>query len=211
MSLIPVWTYAENIAGPGAFSPAGPEEAARVEKLADPARRQEILHARHLMRTLLAETYERQESSVVIHSFDDAPPRAEGFEDIAVSWSRSGPHALAACLPNGRLGVDLERIRPVRWKAMLDMIATPPERAALASISEEKTALVAFYRLWCAKEALLKWRGTGLRGGAKTVSVPEAVITGDKEKVVVTEGGIEVHLETLCPDEDLIAVMAFSD
>ena len=210
MSLTPLWIYAERVAGPEAFSPADPAEAVRVERLVDPARRQDILYARHLMRTLIADTYDRQGAGITLQVFDEAPPRVEGMDDVAVSWSRSGPHALAALLPHGRLGVDLEQVKPVRWTAMLDMIATPVERTALERISGEKAALYGFYRLWCAKEALLKWRGTGLRGGAKTVSVPDAFMTGDSDEIIVTDRDNPVHLKALYPAEGIVAALAFS-
>lgn len=209
MPIEPLWSYSRRVPGGTAYTLATSDEAARIGRLVDPEKAQDLLHARHLMRELVAGHAGLEAGSVSLKVFDDAPPKAEGMEGLAISWSRSGPHALAALLPSGRIGADIEQVKPVNTKAMLDMIALPHEREAIGAGSEAD-ALLSFYRLWCAKEAVLKWRGTGLRGGAKTVSVPADFITGAADAADLVEAGMRVRLRIMAAAPDCVAVIAFS-
>jgi 4'-phosphopantetheinyl transferase len=86
-----------------------------------------------------------------------------------LSISHSGAlEAVAVCeLP---VGVDVERIRPLRALALARRFFPPVEADALAALPEaERDA--AFLRLWTAKEAYVKALGTGFRGSTTPRSV----------------------------------------
>ncbi|WP_300395447.1 4'-phosphopantetheinyl transferase superfamily protein [Henriciella sp.] len=206
----PVWTHACRQAAAPPLSPRDQREADRAGRLIDPAHAQNFLHARHLMRLLAARELRLAEDAVRLEIHDDAPPGVEGDDSVSVSWSRSGPHAFAALLRDGRLGADVEQVLPRRVAPMLDMIATQTERAVMAGLGDGPDALHGFYRLWCAKEAVLKWRGNGFRGGAKTIDIPVPFISGGIDDVELDEGGTIVHLKAIHPSEDWLAVLAFS-
>ncbi|MFC0676065.1 4'-phosphopantetheinyl transferase family protein [Brachybacterium hainanense] len=74
---------------------------------------------------------------------------------VAASVSRAGPHLLIAVHRGSRVGADIEEIRAVdgRWDPRLVL---HPEDAWLDTGPQARTDL------WCAKEAILKLRGTGL-------------------------------------------------
>ena len=194
---VPVWRYALRSEDAGPFGAVGEAEAMRAAKLRDPARAQDYLHARHLMRALIAEGAEVAVGAVEIAAFDDAPPVAYGIENMGISWSRSGPHALAALVRNGRVGADIEAVREIAIAPMLDMIAVPDERETVLTLGGGEAGLRGFFRLWCAKEAMLKWRGTGLRGGAKTATIPAAIITGQQEEILLEDSGRTLRLTAL--------------
>lgn len=72
----------------------------------------------------------------------------------------AGVVAVAACaLP---IGVDLEKLTPVRdYMALAEVVHSPAQRTQLASLEGRARAL-AFLQAWTAKEAWLKARGQGL-------------------------------------------------
>lgn len=79
------------------------------------------------------------------------------------NWSHSGDSLLIALTEHGRVGVDLERLRPrPRALAVSERYFTAAETAWLDAQRERDRA---FLRLWCLKEAVLKAHGHGLSFG----------------------------------------------
>ncbi len=79
------------------------------------------------------------------------------------SLSHSGEWAVCA-LGESPLGIDIERAREVRAAALAARYFTPQEAALVERLSGEERQR-AFFRLWTAKESVLKAQGTGLSGG----------------------------------------------
>ena len=206
----PVWEISRPTSTSPAVTSADEDESRRAARYRNPDSAQDFLHARCLMRRLAGRTCRCVPCDITLTVFDDAPPRLEGAEAVAVSWSRSGPVALAALLEKGRIGVDVEQIRAIEIRPMLAMIAQPEEADCVLAGQDDTGLRLRFYRLWCAKEALLKWRGTGLRGGAKTVPVPPAFVDGTEDMSSLCLDDTLVTLRALDVAESLVAVMAFS-
>jgi len=79
------------------------------------------------------------------------------------NWSHSGERLLVALAHGARVGVDLERLqRRPRALDVAQRYFTPDESRWLAAQDERD---LAFLRLWCAKEAVLKAHGHGLSFG----------------------------------------------
>jgi len=80
-------------------------------------------------------------------------------------WSHSGERLLLALGQGVTLGVDLERLRPrPRALELAERFFAPGEARRLRALPPERREL-AFLRLWCAKEAVLKAHGHGLSFG----------------------------------------------
>jgi 4'-phosphopantetheinyl transferase len=91
-----------------------------------------------------------------------------------VNWSHSGERLLVALGEGVQVGADLERIRPrPRALALAQRFFAPAESARLAALPQEQCEL-AFIRLWCAKEAVLKAYGRGLAFGLDQLVFAEA-------------------------------------
>lgn len=92
-------------------------------------------------------------------------PPLPGFHGLDVSWSHSGDQLLVAIGHGVQVGADLERIRPrPRAMALAERFFHPAESAWLQAQAPEQREL-AFIRLWCAKEAVLKAHGRGIAFG----------------------------------------------
>ncbi len=92
--------------------------------------------------------------------------------------SHSGSHALIAWSPITRVGVDIEAGRAaIDWQPLARMVFAAADAAAVAALPPERQR-EAFYRVWTAKEALLKVLGVGIAGGLDAFSVLDAATPG---------------------------------
>ena len=99
-------------------------------------------------------------------------------QDHDTGWSHSGEQLLLALGRGVTLGVDLERLRPrPRALELADRFFAPGEAGRLQALAPERREL-AFLRLWCAKEAVLKAHGQGLSFGLHRL---EFIPDGDDE------------------------------
>jgi 4'-phosphopantetheinyl transferase len=90
-------------------------------------------------------------------------------------WSHSDGYLLVALGERARLGVDLERQRPrPRLLEVVRRFFHPDEIAWLESLDDASREHW-FFRVWCAKEALLKAHGHGISFGLhKLAFAPDA-------------------------------------
>lgn len=85
---------------------------------------------------------------------------------LETGWSHSGEALLLALGEDVELGVDVERLRPrPRAMELAQRFYHPEETAWLLSLEDENVRTLAFLRLWCAKEAVLKAHGQGISFG----------------------------------------------
>lgn len=90
-----------------------------------------------------------------------------------VSWSHSGDRLLLALAEGVDVGADLERLRPrARVLEVAQRFFAPSESAWLHA-QDAGIRDLAFVRLWCAKEAVLKAHGRGIAFGLHRFEVGE--------------------------------------
>lgn len=73
--------------------------------------------------------------------------------------------AVGCLLSDSECGLDLEASRPIR-ESLVQYTMNEAEASLIGSADDPQTA---FLRLWTRKEAVLKLRGTGIRGSMKDV------------------------------------------
>jgi 4'-phosphopantetheinyl transferase len=95
--------------------------------------------------------------------------------DVSFSLSHSGSTAVVAIGGGEDIGIDVETVRPRRSVARLAArVMAGDEFAEWNTIEGDSARLHAFLETWTAKEAVLKARGLGLRGGLReTPARPE--------------------------------------
>jgi 4'-phosphopantetheinyl transferase len=102
---------------------------------------------------------------------------AEGNASIHFNLSHTEDLVLCSLVREQEIGIDAERIRPIRaTEQIVSSFFTPCERRYLASLNREQRRK-AFLHGWTRKEAFLKALGGGLSLGLDGVSVPLASCT----------------------------------
>ena len=94
--------------------------------------------------------------------------------DADTSWSHSGDGLLLAFARGARVGIDLEQERPrPRALALAQRFFGAGEAAWVQGQANAAARTIAFLRLWCAKEAVLKAHGRGLAFGLDRLAFAE--------------------------------------
>lgn len=133
-----------------------------------PARRQEYLVSRGLLRQLLAERLQQPASELHFGQGEHGKPR---LQDDAwhFNLSHSGPWLVLALSAQGPLGVDLEL--GMRRRSPLPLARrfyAKSEYSWLIQLPDTQQES-AFYRLWSRKEAVLKAHGGGIAAGLEKI------------------------------------------
>ncbi len=92
----------------------------------------------------------------------------------AFNQSHSGERILIGVTREGRLGIDIEAIRPVPRIERIARRRLAPDEAARLLATEEPERTAHFFRLWTRKEAFLKGLGVGLTHPLRSFSVDAA-------------------------------------
>ena len=134
-------------------------------KLMDDRRRMVFCDA--LLRELLKEHYNAQETEISIISLSSGKPVAEvRGKEVFVSMSHSGDF-VACAVSDTSVGIDLEvkrEYKPTVYKALNEA-----EREFILKSKDEASA---FFKVWTAKEAYVKLTGKGLAGFSKADVLP---------------------------------------
>lgn len=135
--------------------------------------------------------------------------RSPGSAGLRFNWSHSGERALVAVALSVQPGIDLEyrggRTRDVLALARRFFAGT---EAAFLERCDATERMLGFFRLWTAKEALLKAHGRGLAFGMDRVAVS---LEHDLPALVAFEGESlgAWHLRELMCDETWVAALAW--
>lgn len=85
--------------------------------------------------------------------------------------SHSSERVMIGVAAEGRLGIDLEKIRTVRLMAEIAAKNFAPDEAALFQRTPDRDRQRVFFRIWTCKEAFLKALGVGLTEPLRSFSV----------------------------------------
>lgn len=145
-----------------------PEERQTWQSIGQPARRQEYLLSRGLLRRLLAERLLCRPDALQFCSNPHGKPAlSDGRWQF--NLSHSGDWLVLALCREGPLGVDIEmglRRRPIL--PLAERFYAPGEYLWLRTLPVQEQDS-AFYRLWSRKEAVLKAHGAGIAAGLEKV------------------------------------------
>ncbi len=138
------------------------------------------------------------------------PRLPAGMGDIG--WSHAGGRLLLAYAPSGVVGVDVERAdRRVDALRIAQRYFTAAEIDALGALDAD-VQRVAFLRLWCAKEAVLKAHGHGIAFGLSRLAFE---VDGDNIRMTGCDAALGAvtawQLRALTPEHDYLAVLAWRD
>lgn len=138
-----------------------PAEQARAAAFAFATPRNRFIQCRAALRRLLAAHLGRTATEVDIDYGRHGKPELPNGSHLQFNVSHCENLAVLALTPVHRVGVDIERVRPLAdMQSLADARFSPNEIAALASVEpEHKTH--AFFTCWTRKEAFIKATGAG--------------------------------------------------
>lgn len=188
------------------------------------SRRQEWLHgriaAKDAVRKCLLARYGRKlgASDIRIESDEAGKPSPQGMwrkhcgAQMDISITHTPGFAIAAAAPNASLGIDIE----IRGRTISEEFASSAfsqlEQEIAAESGDGETTL---FRFWCAKEALSKALGTGLRYGPRDLCARAFDQTTGKVEMEATKlwlnpfphlRGKHIDVQTCLVDDVILAL-----
>jgi 4'-phosphopantetheinyl transferase len=140
-----------------------------------PVLRARFVVSRGLRRKVLAAVLGRDPAELEFVEEPGEKPRLRSNLGVDFNLSHAGEH-VALVTGRGAVGVDLEKIRPVRTMTALAERYFHPEESAFwrsrPAMEQEET----FFLLWAAREAAMKCAGTGLARGLALTRIDPAII-----------------------------------
>jgi 4'-phosphopantetheinyl transferase len=137
-----------------------PEERARAERFVFERHRQRFVAAHGFLREVLGRALGRDPARLSFEIEARGKPRLAGAE-LHFSLTHTGDHVLLA-LAEEPLGLDAEEVRPARVGPDLARRVMAAEEFASWSGAPRAEQVRAFFRLWSAKESVMKACGLGL-------------------------------------------------
>jgi len=181
------WVLDHSVA-PQPPSPLTGAEQARLEKLVHPTKRTNLERSFRAVRAGLSDHLERQSAEIIIEHDALGAPFLSFDPDMCLSISRTEGWSAFALSHEAAIGIDIERVRSIDWHQMVSMVCAPSESSLLSQL-EDGVALLPFYRIWTAKEAIMKAAGQGFRMGAPRIDLPERFIMGETVHAEVQAAG----------------------
>jgi 4'-phosphopantetheinyl transferase len=137
------------------------DESTRAARFVFDVHRDRFVACRAWLRALLGERLGRDAFGL---RFEYGPSGKPGLAGSGPRFnvSHSDRYALLAVAERGEVGVDIERIRPMRdMDSVAERVFSVAERAALNRVPGERR-VEAFFAGWTRKEAYIKARGEGI-------------------------------------------------
>jgi len=188
---------ADPAALPGTSLPLSPDEIERADRLHHPEDRARFMLTRAALRHLLAEATGREAQTLAFCAGHYGKPALVG-DDLQFNASHSGALALIGISARRPIGVDIEQMRgAIDELRLAKTFFREDEHNFIAGLAGGRR-LEAFYRIWTAKEAVLKAFGFGVTAYLKDF------------RVRLNPAGIDIEPAPGCFKPELAAVRAAS-
>ncbi len=142
------------------------DERARASRLVQPLARRRFLVRRAALRTTIGRYLGVPPADISLSSGPFGKPALAGsheHSDLRFNASDSDGLALVAITRLSDIGVDIERLRPVRGVAAIARrVFTADDAHDIMTLEAPDARLRAFFRAWCRQEAFAKALGVGL-------------------------------------------------
>ncbi len=182
------------------------EERARADAFRFERDRTRFVNSHGIMREILGSYLQVDAASVMIVQAENGKPHlgAQYRTGVYFNLSHAGQYAIVAVSIGRPVGVDVEAVRAnFAWPQLADRYFSTRENAWLRAYPPDE-AVRWFYRLWVAKEAVLKASGAGLSATLRDVEPPR----GEHGSIAVPGGFFWVS-ELAVPD-GYVAALAVS-
>jgi 4'-phosphopantetheinyl transferase len=200
---IHLWDRTLDDATPAAFCPVlSPDEIERMERFKMPFLRSRFAVARGTLRILAGRYLEVPPESLKFRYGAQGKPELDGLH---FNISHSGSRMAAAFSCDGPLGLDIEEISPrLHARDIAGRYFNTREREELET-TDEAEFLRGFYRLWTAKEAVMKATSLGF---ALELSSIEIGLNPLRLASLKWDGPCDWELHDIAPSEDCAGTLA---
>lgn len=130
--------------------------------------------------------------------------KVPGNLGLDISISHSGNYLVIGICDRGKIGVDIELLKNIDFRAYKNCLSVGEERY-IDSGKKIKQKLENFYEIWTKKEAYLKTLGTGLQ---KPLPITQFYSDNSKPKDEITHDSQKYYLSTLKKDNFVLSVCA---
>lgn len=189
------------------------EERCRALKYSSEEDARRYLASRLVLREALGNRFGVDPGSVRFGKAPGGKPftrSPNGFPPVFFSLSRSGDFCAVALSDDGEVGLDIEKIEnPFDWEPASRAWLSEGENRALRVLKTEGERVDAFFRLWCAREAVAKALGEGLRLDPESGGSLEGLLEG--HGITIRFGNLAVGVEEVgAPKGYRLAVAALA-
>lgn len=184
-----VWSWsleADSLSFEGAEALLSEDEKARGRSFVTAALRHRFVAGRARLRALLGGQLGLDPRTLAFVQNEFGKPRLAGHPSLHFSLSHSGDQAVLAVSEQREIGIDIERVRPLDHLDLARRYFHPNEVSAIESVRPPDEQLLAFFRIWTLKEAVVKAIGRGLSIPLDTFDV--SIATSPPAMVVAPEG-----------------------
>ncbi|WP_132256106.1 4'-phosphopantetheinyl transferase family protein [Methylobacterium segetis] len=138
------------------------EERARAARFLRPPDRTRHVASHAALRVILGRACGRAPKNLAFTARPGGKPALADAAGLDFNLSHSGERALVALSPAGRIGVDVEVLRPMPDLGRVARTYFAPDEAAALAALPDSERLFAFMACWTRKEAFVKALGAGL-------------------------------------------------
>ena len=176
------------------------DERVRAGRFVFDVHRRRFVACRAWLRTRLAARLECAPESLRFEYGPAGTPSLAGGGALRFNVSHSDRYALLGMTDGAEIGVDIERLRPLKdMDALAERVFSAGERAALAAVPADRRTDV-FFAGWTRKEAYIKARGEGI---GLLAAIEVALLPGSPPRLIRVDGRPEElqrwSLEPLSP------------
>lgn len=162
------------------------DEKARGRRFVTAPLRHRFVAGRARLRTLLGKHLGLDPATLIFVENAFGKPRLADHPSLHFSLSHSGDQAVLALSEQREIGIDMERVRPLDHLDLARRYFHPNEVATIEGVRQPEEQLLAFFRIWTLKEAVVKAVGKGLSIPLDTFEV--SIATSPPTMVVAPEG-----------------------
>lgn len=140
-----------------------PDECERADRFHFPIHRQRFIAARYALRQLLSFYLPTPPQDIIFAYHQHEKPYISSPNPNALQFNLAHSHDIAvyAFTLQHAVGIDIEKIQDSYDIDLAKRFFSPQENIALQQLTPEES-IIAFYRLWARKEAIIKAIGKGL-------------------------------------------------
>lgn len=180
-----IWLADLDAAGGETLDLLSEDERTRAGRFVFDIHRRRFVACRAWLRARLGERLGCPADSLRFEYGPAGKPSLAGGGPLRFNVSHSDRYALLAMIDGAEIGVDIERLRPLKdMDALAERVFSAGERAALATAPADRRTDV-FFAGWTRKEAYIKARGEGI-GLLGAIEV--ALAPGDAPRLIRVDG-----------------------